>query len=97
MWPVPGQNLRTSHTARKHAFKRRLEEFAGIFHAKGYADQARTVLCAALNLATSGHDPLKDPFCIKIIDRAFEIFQQALDENEAKKRNTAAGSAAVNV
>jgi hypothetical protein len=82
---------------RKHAFKRRLEEFAGIFHAKGYADQARTVLCAALNLATPGHDPLKDPFCIKIIDRAFEIFQQSLDENEAKNRNTAAGSAAMNV
>jgi len=79
---------------RKHAFKRRLEEFAAIFHAKGYADQARTVLCAALNFAAPDHDPLQDPFCIKIIDRAFEIFQKSLDENEAKKRSAAANSVA---
>ena len=80
---------------RKHAFKRRLEEFAAIFYAKGYVDQARAALCAALNLAAPDHDPLKDPFCIKIIDRAFEIFQQSLEANERQK-STAADNAAMN-
>jgi hypothetical protein len=92
MHTFAGEELAVFFTdERKQAFKRRLEEFAAIFHAKGYADQARIVLCAALNLAAPDHDPLQDPFCKKIIDRAFEIFQQSLDENEAKKRNTAAG------
>ena len=45
---------------RTHAFKRRLEEFAAIFYAKGYGDQARAALCAAINLAAPDHDPLKD-------------------------------------
>jgi hypothetical protein len=80
---------------RKHAFKRRLEEFAGIFHAKGYVDQARAALCAALNLAAPDHDPGQDPFCRTIIDRAFEVFQQSLDANEEKKRSAAANSAAM--
>ena len=92
----PAGELAAFFTAeRKHAFKRRLEEFAAIFYAKGYVDQARAALCAALNLAAADHDPLKDPFCIKIIDRAFEVFQQSLEANERQK-STAAGSAAMN-
>ncbi len=78
---------------RKNAFKRRLEAFAGIFHSRGYIDQARATLCGALNLAAPDHDPKQDSFCRTIIDRAFEIFQQSLDENKAKTR--AADSAAI--
>jgi hypothetical protein len=81
--------------ARKHAFKRRLEEFAAIFYSRGYRDQARAALYAALHLATPNHDHMQDPFCRAIIDRAFDIFQKSLDENEAKKRSTAANSAAM--
>jgi hypothetical protein len=80
---------------RKHAFRRRLEEFAAIFYAKGYVDQARAALYAALKLTVSDHDPLQDPFCIKIIDRAFEVFQQSLEANERQK-STGAGTAAMN-
>jgi len=77
---------------RKHAFKRRLEEFSAIFHSKGYVDQARASLCAAISLVAPEHDPLKDPFCKKIIDRAFEIFQQSLDANaQEASKNAAAG------
>ncbi len=80
---------------RKHAFKRRLEEFAAIFYSRGYVDQACAALAAALNLTASDHDPGQDPFCRVIIDRAFEIFKKSLDENEAKKRSAAANSAAM--
>lgn len=79
---------------RKHAFKRRLEEFSAILHSKGYSDQARTALFAALQLAAPEHDPQQDPFCKKIIDRAFEIFYQTL---EANTQGTGTGAAAEKV
>jgi hypothetical protein len=79
---------------RRHAFKRRLEEFAAIFHSRGYPDQARAALFAAHGLAVPGHDPRQDPFCRAIIDRAFDIFQQTLKE---QGRGNAAGSAAMGV
>ena len=79
---------------RKHAFKRRREEFSAILHSKGYSDQARAALFAALKLAAPEHDPQQDPFCKQIIDRAFEIFQQTL---EANTRETGMGSAAEKV
>lgn len=65
---------------RKHAFKRRLEEFAAIFHSRGLADQARAALAAALNLAAADHDAEQDPFCRAIIDRAFKVFEQTLKD-----------------
>jgi len=77
--------------ARKHAFRRRLEEFALILHEKGSADRARAALAAALGLAAPGHDPAADPFCARMIDRAFEIFRQSLDE-----KTRAPGTTAVN-
>jgi hypothetical protein len=81
---------------RKNAFKRRLEEFSAIFHSKGYVDQARMTLYAALSLAAPEHDPLQDPFCKKIIDRAFDIFQQSLDANaQEAAKNAAAGAGTV--
>ncbi len=75
---------------RRHVFKRRLEELAFIMHAKGYADQARAALAAAQNLAASQHDPARDPFCSRMIDRAFEIFKKSLED---KKGGPAVGKA----
>jgi len=65
---------------RKRLFKRRLEELAFILHTKGHADHARTALSAALKLASLDHDAPSDPFCVRMINRAFEIFQQSLKE-----------------
>jgi hypothetical protein len=65
---------------RKRLFKRRLEELAFILHTKGHVNHARTALAAALKLASPDHDAKSDPFCVRMIDRAFEIFQQSLKE-----------------
>jgi len=75
--------------ARKQAFRRRLEEFAWILHEKGSVDQAHAALAAALNLAAPGHDPAADPFCARMIDRAFEIFRRSLEE-KARTSGTSA-------
>ncbi len=82
--------------ARKHRFKRRLEELGFILYAKGYSEQAGTALAAALKLAAPDHDPVSDPFCIRIIDRAFEIFQQSLDDSAGGADSSSSAGTAMN-
>lgn len=65
---------------RKRMFMRRLEEHAFILYSKGYADQARAALAAALHLAAPEHDPVRDPFCVSMIERAFDVFQKSLED-----------------